>query len=164
MSEERKVQETMARYVRATDARDGAAMARLFVPDGTVEIFAGAGSAAAHLAQLRGPEEIGRAVSAMMKPHSARGWSHHTTMDPIITVDGDSATLDAQFIVYEVAGAEEPTGGWPAGALGAQGTVRPIESGYYRPTLRKVEGRWLFAEHRIYLDLPMAFPRPPSGA
>jgi hypothetical protein len=34
----------------------------------------------------------------MMKPHPSRGWSHHTTHDHIIDVNGDDATLDAQFV------------------------------------------------------------------
>src|SRR4029077_7955861 len=32
--------------------------------------------------------------------------------------------------------------GWPEGASGAQGTVQPIEGGYYRPILRRVDGVW----------------------
>jgi SnoaL-like domain len=92
-----------------------------------------------------------------MKPHPPRGWSHHTTHDPIIEVNGDTGTLDAQFVVFNVVGAEKPEGGWPEGASGAQGTITPIETGYYRPILKKVDGRWMMAQHRIYLDLPMAF-------
>src|SRR6266436_9330451 len=38
MSEERTVQQVLARYVRGTDARDGAAVAALFTEDGRVEI------------------------------------------------------------------------------------------------------------------------------
>jgi hypothetical protein len=49
----------------------------------------------------------------------------------------DDATLDAQFLVFEVRGKERPATGWPEGAFGAQGTVQPIEAGYYRPVLRR---------------------------
>jgi hypothetical protein len=38
MSEERAVQQVLARYVRGTDARDGAAVAAVFTEDGRVEI------------------------------------------------------------------------------------------------------------------------------
>jgi hypothetical protein len=41
---------------------------------------------------------IAAAVSQMMKPHPSRGWSHHPTHDHIIDVNGDDATLDAQFV------------------------------------------------------------------
>jgi hypothetical protein len=58
------------------------------------------------------------------------------------------------FVVSNLTGAEKPEGGWP----GAQGAITPIESGYYRPTLKKVNGAWKIKTMGIYLDLPMAFP------
>jgi hypothetical protein len=39
MSEQREIQEVLARYVRAADQRDGAAMGSVFLPDGKVEIY-----------------------------------------------------------------------------------------------------------------------------
>jgi SnoaL-like domain len=157
MSNEREIQQVLARYVRAADHRNGAAMSELFLPEGKVEIFHNHAGTPELLGELVGPQAIGAAVTAMMKPHPPRGWSHHTTHDPIIEVKGDTATLDAQFVVFNVVGAAKPDGGWPAGAQGAQGTITPIETGYYRPILKKVDGRWMMAHHRIYLDLPMAF-------
>ncbi|MGC1305072.1 MAG: nuclear transport factor 2 family protein [Caulobacteraceae bacterium] len=157
MSDEREVQQVLARYVRAADHRDGAAMASLFLPEGTVELFYNEAGTPAPMGELVGAAAIGVAVATMMKPHPPRGWSHHTTHDPIIEVDGDTATLDAQFVVFNIVGAEKPEGGWPKGVSGAQGTIVPIETGYYRPTLKKVDGRWMMAQHRIYLDLPMVF-------
>ena len=38
MSDEREIQEVLARYVRAADHRDGAAMRDIFLPEGKVEI------------------------------------------------------------------------------------------------------------------------------
>ena len=157
MSDEREIQEVLARYVRAADYRDGDAMARLFLPDGKVEIFYNNAGTPEAIGELVGPGAISAAVTGMMEPHPPRGWSHHTTHDPIIEVDGDTATLDAQFVMFKVVGAEKPEGGWPAGARGAQGTVTPAESGYYRPTLKKVDGQWKLDQLRIYLDLPAAF-------
>lgn len=157
MSDQREIQEVLARYVRAADHRDGAAMSDLFLPEGKVEIFYNNAGTPELLGELVGPQAIGGAVTTMMKPHPPRGWSHHTTHDPIIEVKGDTGTLDAQFVVFNVVGAEKPEGGWPEGASGAQGTITPIETGYYRPILKKVGGRWMMAHHRIYLDLPMAF-------
>ena len=157
MSDEREIQQVLARYVRAADRRDGAAMAALFLPDAKVEIFYNHAGAPEPLGELAGPEAIGAAVTTMMKPHPPRGWSHHTTHDPIIEVDGDTGTLDAQFVVFDVVGAQKPEGGWSEGARGAQGSITPIETGYYRPILKKVDGRWMIARQRIYLDLPVAF-------
>jgi SnoaL-like protein len=157
MSDEREIQQVLARYVRAADQRNGAAMSAIFLPDGKVEIFHNNTGTPELIGELVGPEAIGVAVSTMMKPHPPRGGSHHTTHDPIIEVHGDTGTLDAQFVVFNVVGAEKPEGGWPEGATGAQGTITPIETGYYRPMLKKVDGRWMIAHHRIYLDLPMVF-------
>jgi hypothetical protein len=132
-------------------------MSDIFLPEGKSEIFYNNAGTAELLGELVGAQAIGAAVTKLMKPHPPRGWSHHTTHDLIIEVKGDTATLDAQFVVFNVVGAEKPEGGWPEGALGAQGTITPIESGYYRPILKKVDGRWMMAHHRIYHDIPYAF-------
>ena len=119
MSEERAVQQVLARYVRGTDARDGAAVAAVFTEDGRVEISYNNSGKSEPLGELVGRDAIAAAVSQMMKPHPARGWSHHTTHDHIIDVNGDDATLDAQFVVFEVRGKERPAAGWPGGGLGS---------------------------------------------
>lgn len=157
MSDERAVQQVLARYVRATDRRDGQALAALFTESGTVQIFHKGIEQPETVGELVGREAISNAVSNMMKPHPSGGWSHHTTHDTIIEVNGDTATLDAQFIVFSVLGAEKPEGGWPAGTFGAQGNIIPIESGYYRPSLVRVGGSWFIESLKIYIDLPMAF-------
>ena len=154
MDDYQQVREVLARYVRATDHRDGAAMAALFEPDATVVInFHNAGQPE-QLASLSGAEAIGAAVAGMMKPHPPRGWSHHTTHDHIIEVTGDEATMDAQLVVFNSVSLERPATGWPAGTAGAQGTVTPIESGYYRTRLRRTAGRWLIQHHAIDAATP----------
>ena len=158
MSEERAVQQVLARYVRGVDARDGAAGGAVFTEDGRIEISYNNSGTLESLGALSGRETIAAAVSEMMKPHPSRGWSHHTTHDHLIEVNGDDATLDAQFVVFEVRGKERPATGWPDDASGAQGTVQPIEAGYYRPILRRVDGVWKITTLRITHSLPMAFP------
>jgi uncharacterized protein (TIGR02246 family) len=158
MSEERAVQQVLARYVRGTDARDGAAVAAVFTADGGVQVSYNNSGKLEPLGELVGREAIAAAVSQMMKPHPSRGWSHHTTHDHIIDVNGDDATLDAQFVVFEMRGKERPAAGWPEGAFGAQGTVQPIEAGYYRPILRRVDGVWKITTMRITHNIPYAFP------
>jgi hypothetical protein len=37
-------------------------------------------------------------------------------------------------------------------------TVQPIEAGYYRPVLRRVNGAWKIDTLRIVHNLPYAFP------
>jgi hypothetical protein len=152
------VQEVLARYARAADHRDAAAMAALFVPDARVEVFFNDAGTPRPVAQLDGAEAIGQAVVGMMVAHPPLGWSHHTTHDHLVEVDGDEARLDAQFVVFETIGRPRPDGGWPAGAVGAQATVRPIESGYYRPVMLRTPEGWRIRHHTIVLDQPMAFP------
>ena len=157
MSDEREIQEMLARYVRAADYRDGAAMSEIFLPEGKTEIFYNNAGTAELLGELVGAKAIGDGVTNLMKPHPPRGWSHHITSDSIIEVKDDTATLDVHFVVFNVVGKEKPEDGWPEGALGAQGIITPIESGYYRPILEKVDGRWMIAHNRIYHDIPYAF-------
>ncbi|MEU2622434.1 nuclear transport factor 2 family protein [Streptomyces sp. NPDC007157] len=158
MDDERAVAQVLARYVRAVDHRDGTAMSALFVADAVAESYYNNGGTREKLAELTGAETIGKAVAGLMAPHPPRGWSHHTTHDHIIEVDGDEATLDAQFVVFNIQGHERPAEGWPAGASGAQGTITPIESGYYRPRLRRVDGVWRIFHHTILLDQPLVLP------
>jgi hypothetical protein len=158
MSEERAIQQVLAKYVRGADTRDGAAVAAVFTESGRVEISYNNSGRSEPVGELVGKEAIAAAVSQMMRPHPAHGWSHHTTHDHIIEVNGDIATIDAQFIVFEVRGKERPAMGWSDGAFGVQGTVTPIEAGYYRPILRRVDGVWKIDTLRIVMNLPLAFP------
>ena len=161
MSDERKIQEVLARYVRATDRRDGKAQGALFTDDAIVQMYVktGPGTHQPYGEPLIGSAGVEYAVNNIMAPHPEGGTSHHTTMDHIIEVDGDRAHLNAQFIVYSVQAFARPAEGWPEGAHGAQGTVRPIESGYYDVDLRRVGGEWKIVEHRVLLDMTFAVPR-----
>jgi hypothetical protein len=93
-----------------------------------------------------------------MAPHPKSGWSHHTMVNPIVEIDGDTADYDAQFLVYSVRGLARPADGWPAGTSGAQGSITPIESGYVRTELRRQDGEWRIQRHVIKHDLPYVFP------
>jgi len=159
-----QVQRVVALYVRATDARDGTGMSLLFVHDGRVEIFHRVVGVPMLLAELRGAQTIGQAVREMMPAHAPSGWSHHTTHDWIIDVDGDSATFDAQFVVFESLGTVEPACRWSTNAEGVQGLVKPTAAGYFRVALRKVGGTWKIVTMRIIHDLPIAIRRVSSAA
>jgi hypothetical protein len=160
MRDERKVQEVLARYVRATDSRDGKAQGALFTDDAVVEIHikTGQGQYEKLGEPLIGSTGVAFAVDNFMARHPEGGSSHHTTSDHIIEVDGDRAHMNAQFVVFEVRATARPAVGWPEGASGAQGTVRPIESGYYDTDLRLIGGQWKITGHRVLMDMPMAFP------
>ncbi|MFH9085666.1 nuclear transport factor 2 family protein [Streptomyces sp. NPDC017673] len=152
MSEEREVQEVLARYVRATDARDGKAQGALFTHDAIVRIHTRTGpdSHEPFGEPLIGGAAVEYAVTHFMEPHPEGGFSHHTTSDHIIEVDGDRAHLNAQFIVFRVR-----TGRRPEDTSGARATVEPYESGYYDTHLRRVDGEWKIVRHDVLLDMPM---------
>lgn len=157
VSEIFEVQQVLSRYVRATDRRDGESLAALFVDEGVVEILHREDGAEAVLGTLEGRKAIAMAVTTMMKPHGLHEWSHHTTFDPITSIDGDRAALDAQFIVFQIEGKPRPANGW-GNSVGAQGGIRPTESGYYRADLRRVDREWRIERLRIHHDLPFAIP------
>jgi hypothetical protein len=158
MTDIAKVSQVLARYVRAADRRDSEAVERLFVENGAVEMRWFNSGAPQPIGRLEGRKKIAWAVANMIPPHPERGNSHHTTMDHIVTIDGDLAELDAQYVVYNTVGAARPETGWPAGAFGAQGTITPASAGYYRLKLVRVDGEWRIAELRIDFDVPWAFP------
>src|SRR5437899_1426436 len=39
-------------------------------------------------------------MSTAMVPHPPLGWSHHTTHDHLVSVDGDKASIDTQLITF----------------------------------------------------------------
>ncbi|HEY6734177.1 MAG TPA: nuclear transport factor 2 family protein, partial [Roseiarcus sp.] len=118
MTDELAVQQVLAHYVRAHDRRDGAAMAALFTPEARVSIFYNNNPDGEPevIGELAGREAIAEATAHMMKPHPPRGWSHNATDGLLIDIDGDRATVDAQFMVFSILGDAKPASGWPAGA------------------------------------------------
>jgi hypothetical protein len=159
MSDELAVQQVLAHYVRAHDRRDGAAMGPLFTPEARVTIFYNNNPDGEPelIGELAGREAIAHATTHKMKPHPPRGWSHNATDGLLIDIDGDRATLDAQFMVFTILGDAKPTSGWPGGATGAMGAITPIESGYYTQKLVRVDGQWLIESLQVRHNLPFAF-------
>ena len=159
MSDELAVQQVLAHYVRAHDRRDGAAMGALFTPEARVTIFYNNNPDGEPelIGEIAGREAIGQAVTHMMKPHPPRGWSHNATDGLLIDIDGDRATVDAQFMVFTILGDAKPASGWPAGATGAMGAITPIESGYYTQKLVRLDGQWLIESLQVRHNLPFAF-------
>jgi ketosteroid isomerase-like protein len=160
MSAENEIREILSRYTRAADRRDGEALAALFASDAVVEIHLHGPDGLDDgelLGKLTGAEQIEKAMTTAMAPHPSLGWSHHTTYDHLVSVDGDEGSIEAQFITFNVVGTPKPEGGWPAGTFGAQGTITPIESGYYRFTFRRTDGAWKIRHQDVIHDIPYVF-------
>jgi hypothetical protein len=134
-------------------------MAALFTPEARVTIFYNNNPDGEPelIGEIAGREAIGQAVTHMMKPHPPRGWSHNATDGLLIDIDGDRATVDAQFMVFSILGDAKPANGWPQGASGTMGTITPIESGYYNQKLVRVDGQWLIESLQVSHNLPFAF-------
>jgi hypothetical protein len=158
MSTESEIRGIVSRYTRAADRRDGEALAKLFEADAVVEVHYHRGPDGDELlGTLSGGAQIAAAMSTAMAPHPPLGWSHHTTYDHLVSVDGDEASIETQFITFDVVGTPKPEGGWPVGTFGAQGTIKPIESGYYRFAFRRTDGVWRVRHLGVIHDIPYVF-------
>lgn len=158
MTDYDSIRRVMALYVRGADRRDGRLVAGQFLPEGEVRIRAPEGADRQTVGTLQGQDQIAAAVSNLMAPHGPGAFSHHATFDPLIEVEGDAATLDTQFIMFETQATARPEGGWPVGTLGVQGNVTPKEAGYYRASLRRGPEGWKIAVLTIDHDLAFALP------
>ena len=132
-------------------------MAALFTPEATIEIVDAVNGADQPLGRLEGRDAISVAVRQMMTPHQDRAWSQNVVNAPVISIEGDHAVMDAQFMVFSILAVEVPAGGWPTGTFGAQGRIVPIEAGQYRLAMRRSTNGWDIAAMRIEHRLPMAF-------
>ncbi|MEU3982888.1 nuclear transport factor 2 family protein [Streptomyces sp. NPDC026672] len=160
MTDREEIIEVLARYVRANDTRNGSALGTLFTEDVLIEVFQhdGSGGRVELAPPTRGRDTLVHIYDHLMPPHEPGNWSHHVTSDHLVTVDGDRAQVNAQFMMFRVRGAEQPAGGWPEGTRGAQGTITPEESGYYETDLVREGGGWRIAHHRVLHDIPFVIP------
>lgn len=148
MIEELAVSKVLAKYVRGVDARNGKAVSSLFITDSITELFENHNGERVKIGELQGSAEVEHAFGTIMSSHPKGGWSHHTTMDHIIDVNGDHATINAQFIVYQVQANKKTVDS----SVSSGGTITPKESGYYHVDLKKIENNWKISHHRVILD------------
>jgi hypothetical protein len=79
MSDERAVQEVLARYVRAVDARNADNVAGLYVERGMETFSYNRGGVYEQFAVFTGSQAIRDAVSSLLAPHPPLGWASHAT-------------------------------------------------------------------------------------
>jgi hypothetical protein len=87
MSEERAVQQVLAKYVRGVDTRDGAAVAALFTDTGRVEISYNNSGKSEPLGELVGRECAG------MNRHVCRGCKSPTEKEERLHSDLESCVV-----------------------------------------------------------------------
>lgn len=127
------IRELTAVYNRCFDEADADGWARTFTETGRLEV-AGAD------APLTGPEQLSEFCRD-------RGWGYlHTTSDPRIAVEGDSARQECNLIMLRR----------------FEDRSRPVllATGRYTDTLLRTPMGWRFAERRIELDSRLDGTRP----
>jgi hypothetical protein len=107
MSDERAVQEILARYVRAVDARNADDVAYLYVEDGAEILSYNRAGAPEPIAEFAGAAAMRDAKANILPPHPDLGWAHHATFDPIVAIDRNTASLQAQ--VHRLRNSRRPT-------------------------------------------------------
>jgi len=133
MSAENEIREIVSRYTRAADQRDGAAMAKLYEADAVVEVRYRGPDGMELLGTLSGQPQIEAAMSTppkgAMAPHPPLGWSHHTTYDHLVSIDGDQADIETQFITFDVVGTRKPRAGGPSAPPAPRAPSSPSSPG-----------------------------------
>ncbi len=121
--------ELTARYSWELDVkRDAAAVAATFTDDG---LFVGDTGTAS-----RGRAQLMRHFERTWERWAQRAPLRHWTSNHVIEGDGDEATHTCYILLIALEG-EGP---------------RVDRTGIYRDRLRRVEGRWLFAERQVSID------------
>lgn len=122
MQDKDEIRELLARYCFHLDAEEFEAMAALFTPDGVWETAFGTG---------RGRDGIivqARSIASGPRPRRV-----HLTTNIVIDLNGDSATVRSNWVLFQ---------NTPAGpAIGSGGA--------YFDHVVKQDGQWLFRHRRI---------------
>ncbi|MEK7215962.1 MAG: nuclear transport factor 2 family protein [Chloroflexota bacterium] len=124
--DERDILQTLYRYAHTIDSRQAAEWADCFVEDGVFETrIRENGAPARH----RGRAALTRFVELSQRPEAL---VQHGLMEPVIAIDGDSATATSYWVMFRERGVSEPY-------------LRGF--GIYRDRLvRCPDGQWRFLE------------------
>jgi uncharacterized protein (TIGR02246 family) len=122
MSDKDEIRELLARYCFALDAERFEDMAALFTPDGVWETAFGTGTGR--------PGIVAQARSISTGPRPRRV---HLTTNIVIDLDGDTATAQSNWVLFQ----NTPNGP----AIGSGGA--------YLDKLAKVDGTWFFKHRTI---------------
>ena len=124
-----EIRQLMARYCLYYDTYRGSEWAALFTDDGVIEFEDGS--------RFTGTEEF-EALAANAPPPTER--IHRRFIENLIMdVDGDSATAESYVFGLDAPGADAP--------------ILIAGVGRYQDVLRRVDGRWLLAERKIFGDV-----------
>jgi hypothetical protein len=85
----------------------------------------------------RGAEAVAQLYAAMVVLHDGSPRTRHLTTNPVIDVEGDTATCRSSFAVLQQVG---------------EGPLVPVAAGRYRDRFVRTDGAWRFAERAFHLD------------
>lgn len=144
LSDETKINNVLSYYVRFVDIRDANSLGKLFINNATIETFNNFNNKEEILGRLNTSKELIDSFHTMMISHGYGEYSHHVTTDRIIEyVSSDVAKIDAQFLMFKVKSYDSSS---------QKSSITPLESGYYKVKLKKVNNQWKISKHQVYLD------------
>ncbi len=129
MSAYEEVRNLLGTYCEVMDAGDWAGLGALFA-DGV--LTDGDGNEVA-----RGAPAVARLYGGMVVLHDGSPRTRHLTTNPVIQVDGDTASCRSSFVVLQQVG---------------DGPLQPVAAGRYRDSFARTDGRWRFAVRAFHLD------------
>lgn len=129
MSAHEQIRNLLGVYCEVMDAGDWEGLGALFA-DGV--LTDGGGHEVA-----RGAQAVTRLYGAMVVLHDGSPRTRHLTTNPVISVEGDTATCRSSFAVLQQVG---------------DGPLVPVAAGRYRDRFVQADGTWRFAERAFHLD------------
>lgn len=129
MSAYEQIRNLLGAYCEVMDAGDWEGLGALFADGGLTD---GGGHEVA-----RGQRAVAALYASMVVLHDGSPRTRHLTTNPVITLDGDTATCRSSFAVLQQVG---------------QGPLVPVAAGRYRDCFVYVDGAWRFAERAFHLD------------
>jgi len=140
-----QIRNLVARYVRNVDLRDHQAQIALFSTDAAIRMLSSSnGEEELRYGPLIGGAAFADASAALRQAMPANRVDRHCTTDHLISIEGDIATLDAQFLVVRTEALD--TGGC---------STDIVETGHYRWAFRRDAHGWLACTLDIVLDSPV---------
>jgi hypothetical protein len=147
-----QIVEVVCRYLLAVDNRDGDAARGLFSDHSTIEISVYNGETHQRQIKVMGEEFVGYIIGHLLPGHAVGELCRHMSSDHIVEVEGDTASIRANFLVI----ASSATADGDIGRTGTavQNNARVVQSGFLTTSLIKSNCMWRINRHCVFNDLP----------
>jgi hypothetical protein len=146
-----EVDQLLSRCLHAVNSEDGDTATKLFSPDATVEIFTRDQGTYRLVDEVMGKELIGYVVKHLLHFQQVAGAARRISTDHLVEIDGDSASVSANFFV--MAAADAATGAH-SGLASPPPVLEIVQAGLFKVKLAKFLGEWKITNFRVYNDFP----------